>query len=1091
MDALGWLEAEVARLTARQDGRNTAIYRLAIQAAQRATTADLESTLRERLLAAVHDLYQQDARLSSRIASLKNGWAVGLATPTTTPDIWDPTPARPITHTAPTAHDAFLLSRSILQDAVATEGTTLLCSPTGAMKTGAMIDVLTRWAVAHQEISREAASDQEVMFDRDEADVERYSERPRVLIALPSNDTAAETYQRLQDSLRSAGVPRYRAYHRQGRNQHTCERIDTYLAHERLMPGKGSAFCQSCPLRSSENGAEPQCRPPRPPHSRAWFVVCTHAMAPHVAKHWKPSVVIQDEQRGAIAHTFTAAQIQTAVQRGEIQAHGMTAPGATLFAHGQKASGEAKPLHASKQAAEAVGTNTAGTTPQLFADRQEAGGDTTDALSLLMDAMKRSEEKEPIDYESVCQWVGCITAGVSEEREQIEPSEAEHHPHHLALSALNRSNGSGAYIYKGTLHILTEPEHVEASRRVILDATATPKITERLHGAHRWIRIDVPLSEHVEHIHIPVDAGKSARSVEGFKTAKLDRVYQALRARLPDDTLWVGSKGWDLEYGPEIHFDGTEARGSNEYRDCPAVVAADRRVPRVVLEAYADFYSVGSPDEEWTREVVFQLEQAPIIQALGRIRPLQASPINPKLMITLGSSARVRLSERSRCLPVKMALFQLTGEHSGSPPAELWELARKGSGVWSSDGVVRIPESLAISADPRFSKSPILTSVGCDTLELRPGTGDPWHRALRKHLLTVRFSTGRKGGATVATFLAPREASPEQVKALIRQRAESSGWLRWSVPEMGWTGSILERLHSPTFEDLLFDLAISPKVAHRLIEAFGGWEAYQEHHRGTAMPEPAIEEPRPARTFAEPIRVLSVQHYGSDTGDPQPLANLQEAGTLPDVASVRGATPQPLANLPKAVSLPDVASVRADFDRVARSIHHQMQRDRAVIEKVARSIQRQTQRWLANVPIPLEEPLPPSELTLERIHAILEDHHDLILLWHCGELLPVPKRAFVATMRTWSTERQAALHLEFIRKRHHKMPGWWADPQRVRYHLNREARAQNYPRSTYTREIEPNLRSWLRWIKTASIIDARLCYLHLRMNAPSPPWGLF
>lgn len=56
---------------------------------------------------------------------------------------------------------------------------------------------------------------------------------------------------------------------------------------------------------------------------------------------------------------FVGAEVEEyyAVEARKRQAHGMTAPGSTLFANLQKASGEAKPLHASKQAAEAVGTS--------------------------------------------------------------------------------------------------------------------------------------------------------------------------------------------------------------------------------------------------------------------------------------------------------------------------------------------------------------------------------------------------------------------------------------------------------------------------------------------------------------------------------------------------------------------------------------------------------------------------------------------------------------------------------------------------------------------------------------------------------------
>lgn len=974
-------------------------------------------------------------------------------------ETWVELPEVPVTHPTKDLAEAFEVLHRVLDSAFGNDGTTVVRAATGARKTGAMIEVVTQWARRYQSQFNELKSKQDFLpgAEWERIEWEWQQDVPKVLVACPTNDIAGEVAERIGAEFKRAGVQRHRLFWRQGRNEHNCENFERYKAISRLKEKSGFQFCsQVCPLHANRGG---NCKAPAQPHQHAWVVVCSHELAPYVARSWKPTVFVRDESIKIKVHSLAAGEVRGAIDRKEIT-------GATEDIE------RLRSFVTRSEAGEKV----------LYRDLQEA----LKRLSIELDLEGRTAAVEAI---------------------QSKDNELKL-PHYRALEALAKVE-RGAFFDKGNLNIPSEPEAVEAPRQVVLDATVTPKFAQRFYGDHTWCHVGVPVPEHVEQFHIPVDAAKRAKDKEGFKSGVLGGVYEALKQCLPEDTLWVGSKGWDLNYGDYIHFDGTEARGSNNYKDKSCVVAADRKIPRAVIEAFADFYSNGEPSDEWRREVEYQKEVAPMLQALGRIRPWEARAGKPKLLVTLGSVPRCKVSPRATVLEPKLAVALLAGKLAGEPPVELWEYAAEFTGIWQNDEVIGIPLALARSGVPRYPKSPLLRSINkWDTLELTPGDKHTWHRTLSGRLLSLRFKTGKKGGATRTTFLAPPEATSSEVEKLIRNHAEAFRWLEWEAQapsgEVLFSGSVLEDLRVESIEDLEDSLEISRKVAGGLVEKFGGWEKYQAFH---ATPEPDLGEPgfpplSPVYAEERRERMLQTREVFSGLDGLAPLfeesrSRMESVVTqFPKYLIEKKGELQHWSLLDTDFLFPTSHPLTPVLEELKVSL------TTPVIPFTLQGVEVQLRQILSTQkrlevqlhqpnpePVPLsesiaekwDEPLLPDPVLRDELLDLVALHHDVIPFWVDTELWSVPKEKFLNAMEQWG-HKEIKENLYFLKNKAYYPLSFWGDPARVRHELFLEAQAQGFPTSSYDNKLVPSRSGWVEWLEQAPMSDIRLCYIRLRLQ---------
>ena len=205
------------------------------------------------------------------------------------------------------------------------------------------------------------------------------------------------------------------------------------------------------------------------------------------------------------------------------------------------------------------------------------------------------------------------------------------------------SGGVGTYIAGGRLVVpfLARIDTRRARAVLALDATASAAQVEALFGDATWHRARCPKPDALEVHRVDAQLSGRDRGPEGWRYETKAALWRA--THLAEDgpsTLHVVHKAWAAEaeaelVGPVIWFEGTTARGSNDFEDLDRVCASTWRVPGRAVTALAETYAhlTGRALAECEDAARLELEWAPVRQALGRIRPYSADAARPKRIV--------------------------------------------------------------------------------------------------------------------------------------------------------------------------------------------------------------------------------------------------------------------------------------------------------------------------------------------------------------------------------------------------------------------------------------------------------------------------
>lgn len=382
-------------------------------------------------------------------------------------------------------------------------------------------------------------------------------------------------------------------------------------------------------------------------------------------------------------------------------------------------------------------------------------------------------------------------------------------PDYEALEALMRAshNGfEGVKILNGELvvpHVRIVDFTRHASSVVILDATITPDIARALFGEHvqfHDLQVEKPASLNVINVTKPIT---TRMTHEGAFRSDQTRNTLALVAAQFDSpkTVWglPGKSGWfdqsdDAEItqwlnslqGAKLYPNATDARGSNKYEGCDTLIMCEFHVPKHAVESRALQLCISSGEpwierrEHWIEQAKYQLEIAPVIQLIGRVRPLNSTEQRPLTIVFLGSDI---VSKYEHVLSIdryiSMPGFALVFEVENTPNGIYWPNLQKG----------RSPAiSLVCSQSHRFLVS-ILTSNLPNREHSSTHAGDldfalktscatyyanNWTEYAHKTgLKTVELRTSQGGVNIVGIH---NGFDTEQVREQLRERAAVEGW---------------------------------------------------------------------------------------------------------------------------------------------------------------------------------------------------------------------------------------------------------------------------------------------------------------------------
>jgi len=563
--------------------------------------------------------------------------------------------------------------------------------------------------------------------------------------------------------LKQAGIPVWMA---EGHDKTNCGSLHNYLYAQSLKQGCGRRWCRDfCTLHRNRGGS---CRPPTQTPDHAVVVVTTHANASAVASQADFGMLLWDEAAQLCWHQLSTESL-----------------------------------------AEAIG-------------REEIIGDTTDALLGLM-AQSYAQRVPSSALQEVVEGLEVqVDQGFREQKfdellYQGYRPRGEAPLHWRALKALEvviSHGGKGCYIKNGQLYLPELARVPDIPTRLIMDATATPLAAQAMYGEHTWRCFDVELNEHVTHIHIKINGGSRSQALDGsWACQRTGRLYEALQTCFPDG-LHVEFKQWVMELSDEnrpetIYFNGTEARGSNRWRDLKVGILWDFFVPKETKEAHALLWQElleqrgALPQEEGAElvqrlreEAKFQLEVAPMLQAGGRLRYYEATAELPKMLISIGKERRLPVMGGTFVeLPWDEALFIFSGEMNHRIAGlALEKIAGQRGGLWFqeldglTDEEIRhvlqdLPwdltslNSLNGSSDPVaslcYERENAIFSLKESWRARMPGSG------LRVVPFRGSAEASRTAGSGVLQYLPGTGGDLRGME----ERAQREGWLGWRVED--------------------------------------------------------------------------------------------------------------------------------------------------------------------------------------------------------------------------------------------------------------------------------------------------------------------
>jgi hypothetical protein len=203
---------------------------------------------------------------------------------------------------------------------------------------------------------------------------------------------------------------------------------------------------------------------------------------------------------------------------------------------------------------------------------------------------------------------------------------------------------------------------------------------------------------HVRHIHIRTSGCSSIVRHDGSWDSERARLIAlAIRAMFPN-ALHIQHKKWEREGSP-MHIElahpnerrtyhaSSLARGSNVWSHLNEAVAWDWRVPAHALEArvaeleFHGAHATGALDlDAWVMLELMMLEQA-----LGRVRPMNATAENPCVLVTVGSGDAPPLPYVESAEVVdgsELLRLVFNRPHAGTIGADVQALADQGDGLW-------------------------------------------------------------------------------------------------------------------------------------------------------------------------------------------------------------------------------------------------------------------------------------------------------------------------------------------------------------------------------------------------------------------------
>jgi len=428
----------------------------------------------------------------------------------------------------------------------------------------------------------------------------------RILYAVPTNRLREEIIKALKkEGLNPVDM--------MARQKEQCYYWGEYLAAGKLKENGGLEFCKSCPLHTKNGG---EC-------------------SPHSQKRWSGAHI------GVCTHTYANTIVTEARESTELGQYNLL-----VWDEGSKL--EYKEIDYTS----------------LFLANELAG--VGELIELMKFSLKKEGEKNKSyqgDDPKLIKALQNLTISFNEPGrkralQQLvsskEVEEVNRYPDFKVLGLLQKAkeakNFTGFYVQNGVLFIPVYPEFPEVENALILDATATPRISQVLYKDHSYIELSLAPPKALEHLHVNLNAGSSAAKITNGKLAwesdKGQRTWDSLRS-LFSESLFIGFKSWQEPEKAQLYINGVEARGSNRYKDYDSCIITDFHVPKATIEANVatvqrelQAQGITTPLEEIRKEVVYQLELAPMIQAIGRIRPFDTGK-KPKIIITLGSKNRL------------------------------------------------------------------------------------------------------------------------------------------------------------------------------------------------------------------------------------------------------------------------------------------------------------------------------------------------------------------------------------------------------------------------------------------------------------------
>ena len=243
------------------------------------------------------------------------------------------------------------------------------------------------------------------------------------------------------------------------------------------------------------------------------------------------------------------------------------------------------------------------------------------------------------------------------------PEEWSQYGDRNALEALQVAmDGGVSYVGKGEdegdapvlwAYILRTNIAAMARTVFVMDATITPAVARWMVGpgaGFHSARCVKPEHLHVTRVPKNLSACGHFCDTKGFRPGVQPALWAATHGAVADDpgVLHLVKKkvaqsaflaGAGLQ-GDVIHFGGTLSKGSNKFRECHTVVADSWHTPQHAALVRAEIYRAmagARPDDfdyqEALAQAKLQLEGAQLLQALARIRPLNATADAPKSIV--------------------------------------------------------------------------------------------------------------------------------------------------------------------------------------------------------------------------------------------------------------------------------------------------------------------------------------------------------------------------------------------------------------------------------------------------------------------------